>query len=150
MHSIKLHDQEMHFSSAHFIIGTDYCEGLHGHNYQVEISLIGPLDSLGMVMDFRDLKRKAIEVCKNLDHKVLLPGKSEVLSISIASSNVVITAVGKRYELPKEDCMILPISATTAEILAQYIYESIKIGPEYRLEVCVAESIGSKGCYSTT
>ncbi|NHJ12782.1 MAG: 6-carboxytetrahydropterin synthase QueD [Candidatus Thorarchaeota archaeon] len=150
MHSIKLHDSSMHFSSAHFVMGADYCEGLHGHNYHVEVVLVGPLNSLGMVMDFRELKKQVVQICKKLDHRVLLPGESRVITIQESGSNVVVEAAGKRYELPEEDCTILPISATTVEILAQYIAESLSFDSRFQIEVCVAENVGSKGCYSLT
>ena len=149
MHSIKLADQQMHFSSAHFVMGANYCEGLHGHNYQVEVELYGPLNSLGMVMDFRDLKKRIIRICKEFDHKILLPGKSESISIHKTDSVVAVTAGEKEYQFPVEDCLLLPIKATTSEILAQYIHASTSIEPEFKLMICVAESSGSKGCYST-
>ena len=45
------------------------CERLHGHNWKVEISLYSEkLDSLGMVMDFKELKSLLNEVLKELDH----------------------------------------------------------------------------------
>jgi 6-pyruvoyltetrahydropterin/6-carboxytetrahydropterin synthase len=61
------------FSAAHFLRGyKGKCENLHGHNWKVEISVSSEgLDSLGMVIDFSDLKKLAKEVISGLDHKNL-------------------------------------------------------------------------------
>ena len=61
------------FSAAHQI--REYggnCERLHGHNWLVEVAVRSDgLDELGMVIDFRDLKRALKEVLKKLDHRLL-------------------------------------------------------------------------------
>jgi 6-pyruvoyltetrahydropterin/6-carboxytetrahydropterin synthase len=58
------------FAASHFL--TKYhgkCENLHGHNYKLIITVQGPLQEDGMVMDFKLLK-KAVEekVVALLDH----------------------------------------------------------------------------------
>lgn len=61
------------FAAAHRI--GEYggsCERLHGHNWTVEVRLAAPdLDDLGMVIDFRDLKRRVAAVLETLDHQYL-------------------------------------------------------------------------------
>ncbi len=150
MHSVSLRNQKMHFSSAHFVIGADYCEALHGHNYHVEVTLIGPLNHHGMVMDFRDLKERVVQVCSQLDHRVLLPGKSDEISIHVTESAVKVEVKARHYEFPVEDCAILPIKATTAELLAEFIASKLQIPDGYSFELCVSENVGSRGCYSIT
>jgi len=58
-----------HFSAAHFLRNyKGKCETLHGHNWKVEVVVSGnELDSLGMVMDFSDLKRIASIALEELD-----------------------------------------------------------------------------------
>lgn len=49
--------KEFTFDSAHFL--KDYhgkCERLHGHTYRLQITLEGPVQKNGMVMDFGDIK----------------------------------------------------------------------------------------------
>jgi 6-pyruvoyltetrahydropterin/6-carboxytetrahydropterin synthase len=62
-----------HFSSAHYL--RDYpgkCEFLHGHNWEVEAGVrVEKLDSLGMGIDFRDLKSAVAVIMKELDHRNL-------------------------------------------------------------------------------
>jgi 6-pyruvoyltetrahydropterin/6-carboxytetrahydropterin synthase len=61
------------FAAAHAIRGhTGGCENLHGHNYRVRVHLRAlSLDSLGMVLDFADLKAIMQEVLGPFDHRVL-------------------------------------------------------------------------------
>ena len=70
MHSIKVISS---FSAAHFLRGyKGKCENLHGHNWKVEAAVSSDkLDSLGMVMDFGELKQALNAVLEELDHKHL-------------------------------------------------------------------------------
>lgn len=58
------------FAASHFL--TKYhgkCENLHGHNYVLEISVIGAMREDDLVYDFVDLKKVAKEkVIDVLDH----------------------------------------------------------------------------------
>ncbi len=48
------------------------CERLHGHNWHIEVRLrAAKLNKLGMVMDFRDVKRVLKDVTDRLDHRYL-------------------------------------------------------------------------------
>lgn len=64
---------ESEFSAAHRL--RDYhgaCENLHGHNWRVEMAVYGErLDKLGLLMDFRDLKRILNDAVGRLDHVYL-------------------------------------------------------------------------------
>ncbi|MFC1631848.1 6-carboxytetrahydropterin synthase QueD [Candidatus Omnitrophota bacterium] len=62
-----------YFNAAHNLRGYQgRCEKLHGHNWQVE-ALIGAneLNHLGMVCDFKEIKKKLTWVLKDLDHGYL-------------------------------------------------------------------------------
>ena len=61
------------FSAAHLLkeIGGK-CEELHGHNFLVEVSVVSEsLNSEGLLIDFRVVKRWTDEVLEQLDHKYL-------------------------------------------------------------------------------
>ena len=64
---------ESEFSAAHRL--REYrgaCERLHGHNWRVELAVEGEkLNELGMVMDFRELKKILGEVLGQFDHVFL-------------------------------------------------------------------------------
>lgn len=61
------------FSAAHKLRGYQgECERLHGHNWRVQVALEAErLDELGMVMDFREVKRLLQEVLRKFDHAYL-------------------------------------------------------------------------------
>jgi len=61
------------FAAAHSL--RDYpgdCRRLHGHNWKVEVEVVASvLDSLGMGIDFKNIKSAAAEVADRLDHHYL-------------------------------------------------------------------------------
>jgi len=61
------------FSAAHLLadIGGK-CEELHGHNFKVEITVAAEeLNSNGLLIDFRFLKKSLGEILEDIDHKHL-------------------------------------------------------------------------------
>jgi 6-pyruvoyltetrahydropterin/6-carboxytetrahydropterin synthase len=62
------------FASAHCL--REYkgrCENLHGHNWKIKVTLSGSkLDSVGMLIDFTDIKRYLEDkIISYLDHRFL-------------------------------------------------------------------------------
>jgi 6-pyruvoyltetrahydropterin/6-carboxytetrahydropterin synthase len=59
------------FSAGHALRGyKGKCENVHGHNYRVRVTLQGPqLDTIGLLVDFTELKRAMREVMGRLDHQ---------------------------------------------------------------------------------
>ena len=61
------------FASAHSL--RNYpgdCARLHGHNWQVEVSVYSEvLDDNGIAIDFREIKKQTKLVIKRLDHQYL-------------------------------------------------------------------------------
>ncbi|NOX43757.1 MAG: 6-carboxytetrahydropterin synthase QueD [Gammaproteobacteria bacterium] len=59
------------FSAAHSL--RDYpgvCSRIHGHNWKVEVEVVAnKLDSIGMGIDFRDLKKATCDLIEVLDHR---------------------------------------------------------------------------------
>jgi 6-pyruvoyltetrahydropterin/6-carboxytetrahydropterin synthase len=48
------------------------CENVHGHNYRAEVALRGAeLDSIGLLVDFVELKRVVHAVLDRMDHQWL-------------------------------------------------------------------------------
>ena len=64
---------EKTFAGAHNLRGYDGdCEKLHGHNWRVEVTLkTEKLNELGMVMDFKIVKKKLGEIISHFDHSYL-------------------------------------------------------------------------------
>ncbi|WP_196594163.1 6-carboxytetrahydropterin synthase QueD [Pectinatus sottacetonis] len=61
------------FGAAHRIVGyPGKCNNLHGHNWKVEAVVYGKeLDKLGMLIDFKKLKKALREIIGELDHHYL-------------------------------------------------------------------------------
>tara|TARA_B100001287_G_scaffold70573_1_gene58228 strand:+ start:269 stop:622 length:354 start_codon:yes stop_codon:yes gene_type:complete len=61
------------FSSAHILNGhKGQCKQMHGHNWKVEVEVCGnKLDNIGMVIDFKDIKKSTNNIVDELDHEFL-------------------------------------------------------------------------------
>ncbi len=61
------------FASAHTL--RDYpgaCSRMHGHNWKVEVEVYAnELDDMGMVIDFKSIKKTTRDICQQLDHQYL-------------------------------------------------------------------------------
>lgn len=64
---------EYSFAAGHALRGyRGKCENIHGHNYKLEVTLGGnKLNSIGLLMDFVDLKAVIKEIVKRVDHQFL-------------------------------------------------------------------------------
>ena len=64
---------ESHFSGAHRLVQyRGNCERIHGHNWKVRAVARGSkLDSRGLLIDYRDLRRELDAVLQALDHNFL-------------------------------------------------------------------------------
>lgn len=117
------------FSAAHFItFEGNVCERLHGHNYRVEVHVQGPLDENHYVVDFIALLRLARTITDRLDHRVLLPTQSPVIHVRGNESQVTARFEDRVWMFPKDDCVLLEIPNTTAELLARWIAGELEKG----------------------
>src|SRR2546421_5911460 len=145
------------FASAHFITFAGHrCEGLHGHNYRVRVTVEGALDEESwFVFDFTVLKKIMRRLCDEIDHKVLLPLENPKIQLSEDGDSLRVAYEGKpRYVFPKVDCALLPVPNTTVEMLAQYLAGRVckalasSGGVELRaVEVEVEENFGQSATY---
>ena len=117
----------MVFSAAHFItFNGNICESIHGHNYAVKAEVVGPLDENGYVCDFIALRDGLAEIVATMDHKVVLPSTHPMIKVVDDGKEVLVTFKQKRWIFPSEDCNILPVPNTTAELMAGYIADELK------------------------
>ena len=117
------------FSAAHFIAYKGFREPLHGHNYQVSVTLSGTVGADGYVLDFGIVKAVTKSVCDELDERVLIPAKSDCLIIRYDGPNVELEYEdGARFVFPASDCVLLPIVHASAEELAAYVLERLRAG----------------------
>jgi len=70
----------LRFEAAHYLPAVPEqhrCRKMHGHSYEIEIHVGGPLDTrLGWVIDFADIDEACEPLRQQLDHQLLndLPG----------------------------------------------------------------------------
>ncbi|MHC4959023.1 MAG: 6-pyruvoyl trahydropterin synthase family protein [Planctomycetota bacterium] len=84
------------------------CRNLHGHNARVEIECAGPLDELGMVVDFLEIKRVVSAwIDEHWDHRMILSRGDPLVGVLREKGEPV-------YELD---------GPTTAENLARHVFE---------------------------
>ena len=123
--AVSVQPGELHFNAAHFITFNNSCENLHGHNFHVRIQAWGDNNDDAFVIDFVQLNRLAADICMELNDRILLPGKSEEVSVQRTDSQIEVSSYGKFFSLPVENCLILPVANTTAEMLAWYLMERL-------------------------
>ena len=116
-------EKECHvFSAAHFItFNGNICERLHGHNYRTFVEVDGPLDENQYVVDFIALRDSLKKITDQLDHRVLLPTQHPLIKVAADEREVLVTFEDRRWIFPLSDCILLPLTQTTAELLARYI-----------------------------
>ncbi|SRR6056297_3774419 len=145
---VRIEDAKSRFSASHFLVDHNKCSRIHGHNYNVSVELTGPLNKDYFVVDFFDLKQRLRKITEKMDHHVLIPGKSNDIEIEEKSGQILVNMKQKHYEFPKSDVIILPLKATTAELISKYIYDFIKEEfPDFPIIVEVSESKASIAKY---
>ena len=148
------------FASAHFITFAGHrCEGLHGHNYRVRVTVDGALDEESwFVFDFVILKKIMRKLCDEIDHKVLLPLENPKIQVSEEGDAVMVAYEGQlRYRFPRVDCSLLPVPNTTVEMLAELLttrlrseLESMGARGLTAVEMEVEENFGQAATYRLT
>ncbi|MBX7168736.1 MAG: 6-pyruvoyl tetrahydropterin synthase family protein [Pirellulales bacterium] len=133
------------FSAAHFItFNGNVCERLHGHNYRVAAEVHGPLDENQYVVDFIALRDALRDIVAELDHRMLLPMHHPSIRVAAGPNEVTVTFQDRRWVFPLDDCVLLPVANTTAELLARHVGGKLRevierttrhTYPTYRVEV---------------
>ncbi len=120
--SVRLEKEYHVFSAAHFITyNGNICERLHGHNWGINVEVHGPLDENRYVIDFIALRDRIREITNELDHRMLLPTGHPSIKVDAGEQEVEVAFEDRRWVFPREDCVLLPIDNTTAELIAHYI-----------------------------
>ncbi|MFP6619157.1 MAG: 6-pyruvoyl tetrahydropterin synthase family protein [Pirellulaceae bacterium] len=123
---VRLEKEHLIFSAAHFItFNGNICERLHGHNYRVFAEVHGPLDENEYVIDFIALRDTLKEIVNELDHHMLLPTDHPKIQVTAKEAEVEVTFEDRRWVFPRGDCILLPVSNTTAELMARYIGQQL-------------------------
>jgi 6-pyruvoyltetrahydropterin/6-carboxytetrahydropterin synthase len=150
---VRVTKDHLVFSAAHFItFNGNICERLHGHNWRVAIEAAGALDENFYVIDFIALRDAAQKIVGELDHRMLVPTEHSAINVWTSEREVEITFEERRWVLPRDDCVLLPIENTTSERLAWWIGARLReelAAPAWRLitslDIEVEENFGQWG-----
>lgn len=114
------------FSAAHFITFEGECEPLHGHNYGVRVEAEGALTADSYVFDFVAMKRIVRALCKEWDHRFLLPLRNPYLTVTEREDTWdLVYNADTRYSLAHSSVVPLDVDNVTAERLAELLTQRI-------------------------
>jgi 6-pyruvoyltetrahydropterin/6-carboxytetrahydropterin synthase len=115
----------LRFSAAHLIPEYKKCGRLHGHTYALHVKVVGTPDKNGIIVDFSYLKQCLREIVQTLDHKILIPAQHPNVKVTKTSDTIQLTSLGKMYQFPTMDCLLLPIKSTSAENLSLHVLQEL-------------------------
>ncbi len=149
-YKVRVTKDHLVFCSGHFIsYEGDKCERLHGHNYRATVEIEGELDENHYVFDFIALKQRTKEITDELDHRMMLATRNASIAVEEGPRGVHVRYRQREWLFPRDDCVLLPIENTTAELLARWIaqrlVEELQRHHNYRPEVLrveVEENVG--------
>jgi len=152
---VRVTKDHLVFCSGHFIsYEGDKCERLHGHNYRTAVEVEGELDDNFYVFDFIALKNRTRAITDELDHRMMLATRNVLIHVEEGPRGVGVRYRDREWLFPRDDCVLLPIENTTAELLARWIgqrlLEDLRKQHGYRprvLRVEVEENIGQSATY---
>jgi 6-pyruvoyltetrahydropterin/6-carboxytetrahydropterin synthase len=119
---VRVTKDSLVFSAGHFItFNGDHCERIHGHNYRLAVEVEGDLDENHYVFDFIALRDISQAIVAELDHRMLLPTQSPYIRLEDDGPNWRARYKDRSWSFPRDECVLLPVTNTTAELLADYI-----------------------------
>lgn len=128
--TISLTKASSHFNASHLVLTQNYEEGIHGHNYHVEVEVRGVIDETGMVIDFIHLDRLVHNIIGSWDHYTLLPNKNPNVRISENGPNLDLSFGSRSYSIPRNEIKLLDCNNVTAEHLTRLI--ALKLCDEFK------------------
>jgi 6-pyruvoyltetrahydropterin/6-carboxytetrahydropterin synthase len=142
------------FSVAHMTVFPDGSkEKLHGHNFSVTVALDLCEASLATLIDIGIIKKALEALCREWNEHLLVAENCPALEIVRRDGEVDFKLCGKRYALPADDVIFLPVDNIVVENLSAEIARRLieRLGPVLRpdvvsgLEVEVREAPGQGG-----
>lgn len=156
-HRVHIRKEALKFSSAHMTVFADGTkEALHGHNYRTRLTADFDSASLDRLVPFRELKDALKVVCREWDEKVLLAARCPKFKIvTEGAAEIEFTLCGKRYVLPRDEVVLLPVDNVITETLSELVCRRVvgALGPKLAgagvrcLEVRVEEMLGQGASY---
>lgn len=124
--TVHIRKENIKFSVAHMTVFPDGSkEALHGHNYQMELSLELKDSSFKKMISFSAFKEVLKKMAAQLDEKVLLAEKNPFFKKTKKDKNELeFVLCKKRYVLPLDEVELLPLDNISSEGLSEYLLKS--------------------------
>ncbi|MBI4511881.1 MAG: 6-carboxytetrahydropterin synthase [Deltaproteobacteria bacterium] len=156
-HRIFVSKDNFKFSAAHLtVLGDGTKERIHGHNFQVSCTLDLKDISCAAFLDFGLIKQAIEAQCREWNELLILAENCPHFQV-LRSDQVELEFLlcGKRYVIPRDEVLLLPIDNVVVEALAVELARALvaRLGPTLRrevvagLEVQVTESPGQGAAY---
>ncbi len=154
--TLEISKDNFKFSASHFAIFGPYCgELMHGHNYYVSVKLeTHELDpTLGLAVEFNEIKPLIKAACEEWDECILFPNKSPYLKIELIEDSYKVVFNKKTYVLPKEDVNLIEALNISVEELSKLMWIKLvtafkKYDRIKKVYVTIEETRGQKGTYT--
>lgn len=151
-HRVTVRRDQYKFSCAHMTVFPDGTkERLHGHNYQLGLELELTDIAFSRMLPFAAIKDQLAAICLELRERVIIARDNPLTTVARADADEVeLTVCGKRYVLPAEDVVLLPVDNISVEALASHLADRVlaALAPELppglvtAIEMWVSESPG--------
>jgi 6-pyruvoyltetrahydropterin/6-carboxytetrahydropterin synthase len=157
-HRIFVGQDQHKFSVAHMTVFPDgQKEKLHGHNFNVTVAL--ELETVGFetLLDLGIVKKAVEAQCREWNEHLLLGTKNPKLELLRTDGEVEFRLCGKRYLLPAEDVVLLPVDNVIVEnlsiefarrVVERLGAETLRAARVSAIQVEVREASGQGGSYT--
>jgi 6-pyruvoyltetrahydropterin/6-carboxytetrahydropterin synthase len=152
LHRITIARERHKFSCAHMTVFPDGSkERLHGHNFQVSLAIDLAQLAFERFVEFGVFKRAVEAQCDAWDERLLLAERCPFFRVARRDgAELEFVLCNKRYLVPADEVVLLPIANITVELLAETFAGALaeRLGPSLRrdlvagFELTVDESPG--------
>jgi 6-pyruvoyltetrahydropterin/6-carboxytetrahydropterin synthase len=132
--------KKFRFEASHRLIDTPKCERLHGHSYVVTLHLAAAVLKSGMVRDYNELAFVKQFIDAELDHKYLV-------SKELIRNNDIYYRAAINDPDRSGDVYILDLERSTAESLAQLLFNAFQLEYPELVAVTVCETESTTATY---
>ena len=129
--TLELFKENMKFSAGHFtIFSATERERLHGHNFNVHVTIEAQILENGMCFDYGLYKRRIETLCREWNEYFILPTRSPYLQIEEQGEYLYAHFHQERIPFLKQDVLLLPIENATVEEFSRLFLEQLTQDPD--------------------
>lgn len=127
--AIRLEAADLVFTAHHFVaLGEGVCvEPLHAHDFRVVVTIAGPLDPFGVLIDFHRASAIVRDLLAAWHHRALLPRAHPAMTCRNEGGDVVITLGETTSRWPASDIVRLDVVSVSTELLAATLVKRLRI-----------------------